>query len=275
MAQGQEPFGKRASRAMVRFFVVLLVLGLIAAVGVLLSRLNARTFTVEQRGDSLVILKGRNLPFGAAPYVPADPRLAEAYAPIPAVGAPPASLVGVRFEDREELDRALFEVLADRAEARIASEESREQQQAMQFMRRAEKLSGITEEQQRTLRRIQGEAAFYQARYRLDEARRLTAEAMVQLRLAAESPNQNARAANQMLVEVGPAARALEESLRRAVHTLSAPAEQRPPTPAQPTLPPDAGQPQPRQEAPPEEPGTLEEDAGAVEAPKSEQAPPQ
>ena len=110
-------------------------------------------------------------------------------------------------------------------------------------MRRAEKLSGITEEQQRTLRRIQGEAAFYQARYRLDEARRLTAEAMVQLRLAAESPNQNARAANQMLVEVGPAARALEESLRRAVHTLSSPAESRPEPRRRRLREPDAGQP--------------------------------
>jgi hypothetical protein len=224
MPQNPQPFGQRAKTALVRLVVVLLVLALAGAVVVLLSRLNARTYSIEQRGQELVVLKGRNLPFGAAPYLPSDPRLVDAYAPIPFEGVAPESLVGVTFEDREALDRALFEVLIDRAELRITSEDTREQEEALLAMRRAEKLNGITEEQQLSLRRVQAEAAFYQARYRLDEARRLTAEAMVQLRLAAESSTQNARAANQMLAEVSPAARALEEALRRAVHVLSGPA---------------------------------------------------
>lgn len=225
MNQNAQPFKQRASRALVRLFVVLLVLGLTAAVAFLLSQLNARTYSVEQRGDSLVVLKGRNLPFGAAPYLPTDPRLAEAYGPLRVEGAPPSTLVGVRFEDREALDRALFGVLLARSEARITSEDAREQEQAMGDMRRAEKLSGITAEQQQSLKRLQAEAAFYQARYRLDEARRLTAEALMQLRLAAESSTSNARTAHQMLTEVGPAARSLEEALRRAVHTISAPSK--------------------------------------------------
>ena len=224
MPQNPQPFGQRAKTALVRLIVVVLLLALAGAVVVLLSRLNARTYSIEQRGQELVVLKGRNLPFGAAPYLPSDPRLVDAYAPIPFEGVAPDSLVGVTFEDREALDRALFEVLIDRAELRITSEDTREQEEALQAMRRAEKLNGITEEQQLSLRRVQAEAAFYQARYRLDEARRLTAEAMVQLRLAAESSTQNARAANQMLAEVSPAARALEEALRRAVHVLSGPA---------------------------------------------------
>ena len=223
MPQNPQPFGQRAKTALVRLVVVLLLLALAGAVVVLLSRLNARTYSIEQRGQELVVLKGRNLPFGAAPYLPSDPRLVDAYAPVPFEGVAPESLVGVTFEDREALDRALFEVLIDRAEQRITSEDTREQEEALQAMHRAEKLNGITEEQQLSLRRIQAEAAFYQARYRLDEARRLTAEAMVQLRLAAESSTQNARAAHQMLAEVSPAARALEEALRRAVHVLSGP----------------------------------------------------
>jgi len=234
MSQSAQPFKQRASRALVRVFVVLLVLGLMAAVAFLLSQLNARTYSVEQRGDSLVVLKGRNLPFGAAPYIPADPRLAEAYGPLAVEGAPPSTLVGMKFEDRDALDRALFGVLLSRAEARITSEDAREQEQAMRDMRRAEKLSGITAEQQQSLKRLQAEAAFYQARYRLDEARRLTAEALMQLRLASESSTSNARTAHQMLTEVGPAARALEEALRRAVHTLSGPAANRAAQPNEP-----------------------------------------
>lgn len=256
MSQSAQPFKQRASRALVRTFVVLLVLGLAAAVVFLLSQLNARTYSVEQRGDSLVILKGRNLPVGAAPYVPSDPRLSEAYGPLSLDGPPPATLVGVKFEDREALDRALFGVLLGRAEQRITSEEPREQEQAMRDMRRAEKLSGITAEQQQSLKRLQAEAAFYQARYRLDEARRLTAEAMMQLRLAAESSTTNARTAHQMLSEVGPAARQLEEALRRAVHSISAPAKREEPAPAKDVRPDDA---QPTPQAPPAA------DAGALQ----------
>ncbi|MCI0573945.1 MAG: IF-2 protein, partial [Myxococcaceae bacterium] len=190
----------------------------------LLSQLNARTFAVERRGEQLVVLKGRRLPWGHVPYAPGDARSVDAYAPIPAEGESPAGLVGQRFSDREELDRALFQLFAERAQSRILSDAPAKQEQGLAYLRRAELLSGVTEEQRRTLRRLQADAAFYQARSKLDEARRMVAEALTQLRLAAESQNPNARAANQMLSEVGPAARALEDSLRRAVHTLSGPA---------------------------------------------------
>jgi hypothetical protein len=219
--QSQDSFGRRTARALTRLFLVLLVVALVGVVGVLLAQLNARTFTVEKRGDSLVVLKGRHLPWGAGPYAPGDARLADAYAPVPALGQEPPTLVGRRFGDRDELDRALFDLLSERAAVRIHAENPEVAEQGLYYLRRVELLSGLTEEQRRSLKKLQAEAAFSQARSRLDDARRLVAEAMTQLRLAAESSSQHARTAHQMLSEVGPSASALEESLRRAVHTLS------------------------------------------------------
>jgi hypothetical protein len=242
--QSQDTFGRRATRAFTRLLVTLVVLGLGGVVVVLLSQLNARTFRVEQQEEQLVVMKGRLLPWGHVRFAPGDPRLADAYAPLPSEGQAPANLVGPRFEDREELDRALFEVLTQRGSARIQSDEPRLQQEGLTYLRRAELLSGITDEQRRALKALQADAAFFQARSQLEDARKLVAEAMVQLRLAAESSSRNARAANQMLSAVGPEARALEEALRRSVHTLSGPAA--------PSAPEPSAQPEQPQQLPPE-----------------------
>jgi hypothetical protein len=83
-----------------------------------------------------------------------------------------------------------------------------------------QKLGGITDEQRKTLRSLEAEVAFFQARTRLDQARRDIAEAVTQLRLAADSGGRHARAAHRMLGAVEAAGRALEEALRRAVYTL-------------------------------------------------------
>jgi hypothetical protein len=88
-----------------------------------------------------------------------------------------------------------------------------------------QKLGGITDEQRRTLRSLESEVAFFQARTRLDQARRDVAEALTQLRLAADSGGRHARAAHRMLSAVEPAAAALEEALRRAVYTLDSDAD--------------------------------------------------
>ena len=221
----ERSFGQRAKRTLTRLLVVAVILALGGAVAILLSNLNARTFTVEAQDGSLVVMKGKLFPLGNSPYRPADPPLAAAYAPFPLQGATPATLLARKFTDRDELDRALFEFLEQQAKPRIASEDSNVVEKGLESLRRAEKLPGVSVEQQRTLKAMQAEVAFYQARTRLEEARRLVAESLTQLRIAAEAQNRNARAAHQMITAVGPAAEALEESLRNAVHTLSAPAD--------------------------------------------------
>ena len=49
-------------------------------------------------------------------------------------------------------------------------------------------------------------------------------ESLGQLKVAAESESRHARAAHQMITAIEAPAKELEEALRKAVHTLSAPA---------------------------------------------------
>jgi hypothetical protein len=227
--------------------VFLCILGLGGGVAFLLSQLNARTYTLEVENGQLVVMKGRNLPAGAVPFRPSDPRLVDTYAPIPLENHDPASLLPQRFSEREELDRALFPLLEALARPRITSDEPERVEQGVYYLRRAQKLSGLTDEQRLSLQQMTSDVAFYQARQKLEDARKQIAEALTQLQVAAESQNKNARSANQMLTTVGPVARQLEEALRTAVHTQSAPREP-PPAPAQP--PPAQEQPTPAPTAP-------------------------
>ncbi|NRD68896.1 IF-2 protein, partial [Corallococcus exiguus] len=149
--------------------------------------------------------------------------LSDAYAPLPLEGQDVTLLTQQKFTDRDDLDRALFPLLETLARPRIASGEPAKVERGLYYLRRAEKLSGITEEQRRSLQSMLTDVAFYQARQKLEDARRLVSEGLAQLKLAAESENRHARAANQMLTTVGPTARDLEEALRRAVHSESAP----------------------------------------------------
>jgi hypothetical protein len=220
MPSTTDSFGRRAGRAFTRLVVTLVVLALLGVVGLLLSQLNARTFTLQAQDGKLLVMKGRMLPLGSEPYRPSDPVLAASYAPIDLLGGGAAGLDGARFEERDALDRALFQFLEGLARPRLVSDDPAILQQGLVALARMQKLGGITDEQRRTLRSLESEVAFFQARTRLDQARREIAEALTQLRLAAESGGRHARPAHRMLSAVEPAATALEEALRRAVYTL-------------------------------------------------------
>jgi len=220
MSSTSDSFGRRAGRAFTRLVVTLLVFALLGAVGFLLSRLNARTFTLQPQDGKLLVMKGRMLPLGAEPYRPSDPALAAAYAPIDLLGGTAAGLDGARFEERDAMDRALFDFLEGLARPRLVSDDPNVLSQGLLALGRMQKLGGITDEQRKTLKTLESEVAFFQARTRLDQARREVAEALTQLRLAADSGTRHARAAHRMLTAVEPAVAALEEALRRAVYTL-------------------------------------------------------
>lgn len=220
MSSTSDSFGRRAGRAFTRLVVTILVFVLLGAVGFLLSRLNARTFTLQQQDGKLLVMKGRMLPLGAEAYRPSDPALASAYAPIDLLGGTAAGLDGARFEERDAMDRALFEFLEGLARPRLVSDDPAVLSQGLVALGRMQKLGGITDEQRKTLKGLESEVAFFQARTRLDQARRDVAEAVTQLRLAADSGSRHARAAHRMLSAVEPSAAALEEALRRAVYTL-------------------------------------------------------
>jgi hypothetical protein len=246
-------FGARLARAFKQLVLMVLVLGMAGAVAFLLSQLNARTFTLAVQADQLVVMKGRMLPWGAMPYQPPDSRLADTYAPIPLEGHAVTNLLTQRFTERDELDRALFPVLEALARPRIATDDPAAVERGVYYLRRADRLSGLSEEQRAALKRMMAEVAYYQARQKLDEARKLIAEALAQLKLASESDNRHSSNATQMLSKVTPSTTALEQALREAVHTLSAPRTKETPAPA-PTTPPVPEQPS---TTPPAAPGAV------------------
>ena len=236
MSSTSDSFGRRAGRAFTRLVVTLIVFALLGAVGFLLAQLNARTFTLQQQDGKLLVMKGRMLPVGSDPYRPSDPAVAAAYAPIDLLGGSPAGLDGARFDERDAMDRALFQLLEGLARPRLVSDDPAVLSQGLVALGRMQKLAGITDEQRKTLRSLEAEVAFFQARTRLDQARRDIAEAVTQLRLAADSGGRHARAAHRMLGAVEPPTAALEEALRRAVYTLDSDAADGS-TPAVPTGP--------------------------------------
>lgn len=243
-----QSFAVRARRTFTRMIVTLLVLALLAAVLFLMSKLNARTYTTAVTDDKLVVMKGRMLPYGSQPFRSSDPALMDAYAPLDLHGFAPGPITEERFSEREELDRALFVLIEQLARPRILSDDPETLEEGLYYLRRAEKLQGITEEQRRQLKQMQADVAYYQARARFEDARKLIAEALTQLEFAATSENRNARSANQMISEVEPIANQLAEALRKSVHTLSAPADA--PEAEQPAPAPEPTQQQPKPSAP-------------------------
>jgi hypothetical protein len=223
MAGENGSFGSRVATFFKRLMITAIVLALAGATVFLLSQENARTFTLEVRDGKLVILKGKLMPMGADPWRP-PPELVDAYAPLDLKGTQPFGVLNVKYTERDELDRALFSVLEGLAKPRVASDDPKELEDGMYYLRRAEKLSGLTDEQKLALKTMKTDSAFYSARGKLEDAQRLIEEAVAQLKIATDTPNRHSRSANQMLLVVEPTSKVMVESLRKAVNALSAPA---------------------------------------------------
>src|SRR5262249_32228746 len=191
-------------------------------------RLSERTATYTRAARRIWLMRAPLFPYATEPYRPADPALREAYAPIPLDGTSAGSLSEARFTERDELDRAMFEVVSRMAKARVNSDDTKVLEQGLYYLRRAERLSGVSDEQRQSLQEMHSDVAYYLARSKLDHARGEVAEALAQLKLAATTPNRHAHSANQMILEVEPAAKAFEQSLRKAAHGLSSPADAQP-----------------------------------------------
>lgn len=210
----QPKFGTRLYRAFRNLVVFSLVLGAAGAAVYALSLLNSRTYSLEVRNGQLVVLKGRMMPTGAEPWLPSDPTLADTYAPIDLEGNTALTVVDKKYQERDELDRAMFSVLYMLAAPRIASDAPKDFEKALGYVRRAERLSGLSEDQRAQLKKAQVDLAFFLARVRLDDARRQLEEALAQLKLAAESDSRHKDEANLMLMAVEPQVKLLSGTLR-------------------------------------------------------------
>lgn len=218
----QPSFGVRLARAFRNLVLLTLIFGLAGAALYAASLVNAKTFVLEVRNGQLVVLKGKLMPTGAEPWLPADPSLADAYAPIELEGNTALTVVGKKFEDRDELDRALFQVLELLARPRLASDDAKDLEKGLALVRRAEKLTGLSEAQRATLKKMQTDVAYFLARVRLDDARRQLEEALAQLKLAAESDSKTRAQASLMLLAVEPQVKLLATTLRATTMTNDA-----------------------------------------------------
>ncbi len=216
----QPSFGTRLLLAFRNLVLVTVFIGLAAAALYAMSQVNARTYGLEVRQGQLVVLKGKMLPTGADPWMPADPQLADTYAPIDVEGQASVIVTTQKFEDRDELDRALFLVLETLARPRLSAETPKDLERGLLLVRRAERLHGLTDAQRDSLRKMQTDVAFFLARTRLDDARRQLEEALSQLKLAAESDSKTRAQASLMLLAVEPQVKLLASTLR--VTTLTA-----------------------------------------------------
>jgi hypothetical protein len=216
MDSQQPSFGVRLLRAFRNLVLLTLFVGLAGAALYALSVVNSRTYSLEVRNGQLVVLKGRMLPMGAEPWAPADPALVDAYAPLNLEGNTAVAVVGQRFAERDELDRALFQVVELLARPRLTSDAPKDLDQALALVRRAEKLKGLSEAQRTSLKQMQSELAFYLAQARLDDARRQLEEALTQLKLAAESDSKHKSEASLVLLAVEPQVKLLSTTLRTA-----------------------------------------------------------
>lgn len=165
---------------------LLAIVGLALAVAWLLAERNARQWWIVAEDGKVVVKKGIFFVAGKSAFQPPDPETARTYAPLvpPPGAAVPAE---ASFDDRAELDQALFELLARWARDDIGSQQMERMDRARGHLARASRLAGISPAQREQLRVLQAETAFQEAVGHLQEGAGALRRALEGLRLAAEA----------------------------------------------------------------------------------------
>jgi hypothetical protein len=165
---------------------LLVAVGLALAVAWLLAERNARQWWLVPEDGKVVVKKGILFVTGKAAFQSADPETARTYAPIvppPGASVPPET----SYDDRADLDQALFEWLARWAREDIQSQQMERMERARGFLQRASRLGGISPAQREQLRGLQAETAFQEAVGHLQEGANALRRALEGLKLAAEA----------------------------------------------------------------------------------------
>jgi hypothetical protein len=174
-----------AGNAAVTALVALLVLALGAAVVYLLSDINSRRYRIAVENGSVVVENGRRLPWGFHRYEPATPELTAAYAPFPL--PPGESLAKTEvFEDRADVDRALFSLFAGWARGRLSSSTPGDFELVVTYVHRSEQLPSLSEEQRLELKRLRADLAYRNGRRMLDDISDRLHKSLAELKLARE-----------------------------------------------------------------------------------------
>jgi len=165
---------------------LLLAVGLGVAVAWLLAERNARQWWLVPEDGKVVVKKGLLFPTGKAAFQSADPEATRTYAPLP---VPPGMTAPAEaaYDDRAELDQALFDLLARWARDDIQSQQMERMERARGHLSRASRLAGLSPAQREQLRALQAETAFQEAVGHLQEGANALRRALEGLKLAAEA----------------------------------------------------------------------------------------
>ncbi|MEE8409527.1 MAG: hypothetical protein V3T05_07975 [Myxococcota bacterium] len=181
-----------AGRAFTVVLSLLAILGLGGAVVYLLSDINHRHYRLGTVEHTLVVERGRMLPIGFKTFEPKAADLVAAYAPI---AIPPGESLGRSeiFEDRADVDRALFSLLASWARERFNSTKPGAFELAAGYVRRCELLPGLSEEQRIELRSMRADIAYKNGRRMLGDVverlKKARAEFVLAKELGTSRPN--------------------------------------------------------------------------------------
>lgn len=181
-----------ASRVFTLVLVAIAILSLCGAVVYLLSDINHRRYRLTTIEQTLVVERGRMLPIGFKTFEPKANDLKAAYAPI---AIPPGESLGRPeiFDDRADIDRALFSLLASWSRERLSSAKAGDFELAAGYVRRCELLPGLSEEQRIELRTMRADMAYKNGRRMLGDVverlKKARAEFVLSKELGTSRPN--------------------------------------------------------------------------------------
>lgn len=191
--------------------ITLGVAALLALVGYLLADINHRRYRLAYVDHQLLVEQGRFFPVGYSYYQPESSALKEAYAPID-VPVGESVEAGIAFDDRSEIDRALYVRLASWARQRLAASDSATLAMGINYVRRLEALPSLSESQRHELRGMRADAAFRQGEGLLEGIALTLHHAASQFALALELGTSHAEKARADLQAIDDKLRQLGEA---------------------------------------------------------------
>lgn len=156
-----------------RIGAALLLLGALGGGLYLASWINARRYFLIVRAHEVRVARGRMLPVGHRAFVPAEPELRRAYESF----VLPAGLVAphgeTMFDERADLDRALYRLLRDAIAFSLSSESRRAPEQVARYLAQLRAVPGASAGDQLELAELERDAAYLEARFALEDGTKL------------------------------------------------------------------------------------------------------
>lgn len=208
--------GKPAAPRRRSVLPLLLAVGLGVAVAWLLAERNARQWWLVPEGGKVVVKKGVFFPAGKAAFQSADPEATRTYAPLQVPAGATAPAAEAAYDDRAELDQALFDLLARWAREDIQSQQMERMERARGHLGRAARLAGLSPAQREQLRALQAETAFQEAVGHLQEGANALRRALEGLKLASEARGPVAAEAAALEKSLGPVSAATGQLMLEA-----------------------------------------------------------